>query len=231
MIKYTQTQRIQPCRLTKEDLFNLVDLIQTDFPKSERKEDFQIIAFIPGADASENSLNDLFTHKNLPKFLDKLSIRQIGWSTEGNIDKSLDLTFYNSFIELRISGELESWVRGKKLQVTDFLKAKRPFLWFIHTVPILILRGSFFPLILAGVGIMGTQIYKNGIDSVGIILPISVLCITLFDFAIGKYPYVRIYIEKEKTFIERYNTLIIVITFVAAIFTIIGVIFQISKVL
>ena len=124
MEKYTRTKSIHPCRLNKADLIELVNLIKTDFPQQKRKEDFKITAHFYGFNVFENNLEEFLQHKNLPKIFSNISFRLIGWSVAGDIDKSLELTFYDSFITLNVDGDSESWVRGKYTQMLDFLKTK-----------------------------------------------------------------------------------------------------------
>jgi hypothetical protein len=129
MIKFTKERKIHPCYLSVDDLRALVLLINTDFPESNRPDDFQIRTSLNGVYISEHSLENFLNHDRLPPILTRLMINVVGWSSTREIDKNFDITFYDNYIDLRVSGFSESWVNGKFLQVVDFLKKTRPSLW------------------------------------------------------------------------------------------------------
>ena len=99
MKKYTKETKIHPCRLEKSDILNIEELIRSDV-ETKRTEDFSVNSHLHNVDIYENSMNDFLNHKDLPKILSRLSISIIGWSKDNNIDKSIDLTFYDNFITL-----------------------------------------------------------------------------------------------------------------------------------
>jgi hypothetical protein len=80
-----------------------------------------------------------------------------------------------------------------------------------------------------GLYILGKRMYVGGIDSVGTTLPLGIGFLSMFDTFIGKHKYTKIYIAEQKSFSDKYRDLITIVTFMAAIFAIIGVIIQIIK--
>lgn len=226
MKKYTKETKVHPCRLTRSDLVGLEEVIRSDI-KTERTKDFKVTCHIPNIDISENSINDFLNHKDLPRIISRISLSIIGWSEDNNIDKSVDLIFYDSFITLRVSGTSETWVNGKFLQVVNLLRTKRPALWFLKTTPVYMLRGSLFAILFYAFGVMLKRLLSEGLNSIGISLPILIVAISLFDTALSKFNYTEIYIEEKKSFIEKYNTAILIIGAIGSIAAIISVILQI----
>ena len=118
VINYRKEEDIHPCHLSREDVIQLVDLIKIDFPTSTRAEDLEITSHLDQKVISVNSIEDFFGHKNLPAVISRLTIRLTGWSNS-KIDKTVNLTFYDNFIQLNVSGDSESWVNGKFIQISE----------------------------------------------------------------------------------------------------------------
>jgi hypothetical protein len=204
MKNYITDKRIHPCRLNRADLVRLVALIKTDFSKSERKEDFELRSYFDGLNISENSLDAFFHHTDLPPVLSRLTIRQIGWSAAREIDKLLELTFYDNYISLSVRGESESWVKGKSSQLLDFLKTKRPFFWFLRTRPGLFFGGALI-FIIGGpaLGFIEYRILTGGFISVGIFLPMGVIFLILLGFAVARFRYTQIYLTRKNRLLKN----------------------------
>lgn len=106
MTEFNRRKKIHPCRITKDDLVRLIPIVKSDFLTSTRKEDFVISATLNNISISENTLEEFLNHDRLPKILTRLSILMIGRSDKKDfdIDKSVQLTFFESFIDLTVSG-------------------------------------------------------------------------------------------------------------------------------
>ncbi len=228
MKKYTKVTDVSPCRLTRADLIQIEEVIRGDIG-TKKVEDFNVNSNLSNVNISENSINDFLNHKDLPKIISRLSISIIGWSKENSIDKSINLTFYDNFITLKITGDSETWVNGKFLQLDNLLKTKRPTLWFLKTAPVYILRGALFVILFLGFGEIVRRIISGGLDSIGISLPLMIVAISLFDTTLSKFRYIKIYIEEKKSFIEKYKSLFVILGAIGTIFAIIIQILDIIK--
>jgi hypothetical protein len=226
MIDFNKQNKIHPCCLTNDDLVALVSLIKQDFPKSDRQEDFTIRTFSTIVNISEHSLKDFLKHDRLPSILTILTIEMIGWSTERDINKSLDITFYNNYIELRVSGASESWVNGKYIQITDFLKGKKPRFWFLHTTAAQVISGGIYTLLVIGISFLVTQVFIEGLESIGILIPLSIFLLGLLNFIIRKSKYTQIFIAKKQSFSDKYKDLITILLIIGTLFSIGGVMWQ-----
>jgi len=223
MINFNRRNRIHPCYLTKEDLKELVCLIKTDFPESGRKEDFTIRTYSNTFDISEHSIDDFLNHRRLPSVLTKLIINIIGWSTERKIDKDLEITFYDNYIDFKVSGASESWVNGKYLQIVGFLRTKKPMFWFLHPATYVI-RGGIFVVLIGSATFLAIQWFKEGFGAINILTPLSIVFLSLLDSIIGKNKYTQIFITERQSFSDKYKDLITVITIIGVLFTIVGVV-------
>lgn len=229
MIKFNKQSKIHPCYLSKGDLETLVSFIVSDFPESDRKEDFGIRTYSDTLDISEHSLKDFLEHDRLPTTLTRLMIDMVGWSGDREINKNLEITFYDNYINLRVSGASESWVNGKYVQITDFLKDKRPLLWFLHTPITYIIRGGIFVAIICGIGFIVFQWYKNGFDSVNILIPLSLMFLSMLDSMLGKHKYTQIFLTERKSFSEKYKDFITIVTLVASVLSIVAFILMLVR--
>ena len=79
-------------------------------------------------------------------------------------------------------------------------------------------------ILFSGLGFMITRFILGGLDSVGILPPVMLFTISIFDTALSKFQYIKIYIEEKKSFIEKYNSALLIMGAIGAVFTVIGVI-------
>jgi len=227
MKKYSKEIKIHPCRLEEDDLFGLEKILIESVDK-KRIDDYKIYANTENVDISENNIIDFMRH-DLPSVISRLSFSVTGWSKDNEIHQNIDLTFYDSFIILRVRGNSESWVKGKSTQIIDFLKSKRPFLWFLKTTPMLMFRGAIFLFMIVGTVLFVIQIITKGFDSAGILLPFLLISSWMVDYSLSKFQYTQIYIKKKKSFIEKYNTTIFILGATASVVTILGFIINLLK--
>ncbi len=226
MKKYQKSGKIHSCKIKKNDLLELIEIIKETFPDSDRKEDFEVSTNLLNISIHSNSIEDFLEHKELPEKLNRLSIRIIGWNHDRNIDKSIELVFYDNFINLNIYGEENAWVIGKYAEITDFLKEKRPWPWFIHTNIFYAIEGGISILLL----IVLTSLIVHFI-AINEIMYSIITVIMLFIFAyiyhLKKtiFPYTQIIIKHEKSFFNPENIKLIILL-LSLIVMIIGVIIQ-----
>lgn len=222
MVDFRKEEKIHPCYLKKDDLNSLVEIIKEDFPTSDRLEDFKISTWSDSLHVSENTLDSFLAQKKLPEILTKLTIRIIGWSENRNINKSVEITFYDNYISLSVSGSSETWVNGKHLQITKFLKKTRPIFWFLKLPIIYMIRGALFVFMLIGSYSILEYIFINKPIKNSIL--IGVFSILLLDWILGKVKYTKIYLTEQQSFFEKHKDLITFITLMASIAGIIGII-------
>jgi len=155
MKEYTKSASIHPCKLNRNDLLKLIELLKEAFPFSDRKEDFTISTNLPNISIRANSIEDFLEHEDLPDKFSRLSLEIIGWSEDREIDKAVRMIFYDNFISLDVNGAEQTWVLGKYSQIVDFLRKKRPwfgplreiFLYTIGAIPLLSLFGLIYFII------------------------------------------------------------------------------------
>lgn len=222
MIDFRKEEKIHPCYLKKDDLKSLVDIIKEDFPKSDRLEDFTISTWSDSLRVSENTLDSFLAQKKLPEILTKLTIRIIGWSEDRDINKSLEITFYDNYINLSISGSSETWVNGKHIQITKFLKKTRPLFWFLKLPIVYMIRGALFVFMMIGGYLMWESIFKNKAIENSVF--IGTLSILLLEWILGMINYTKIYLTEQQSFFEKHKELITLILLIASLAGIIGVI-------
>lgn len=220
MKTYSQSRRFSSCKLTREDLVNLINLVKLDFPMTDRAEDFKISSYLEKIQISENDLGKFLDHKELPDKLKRLNIDLIGWDQQRNIDKNVKISFYDNSVRLDVSGNTESWVLGKYSQLTAFLNEKKSIFWFFNTIPGYIFQGVLPLVSLVSAVLMVGILIKSGFNSLNILLPITVSLTAFLSLRIAKIPYCEIILTERRSFTDRYSNIIDIVIFLGAIATI-----------
>lgn len=220
MKTYSQSKRFSSCKLTKEDLVNLVNLIKLDFPKTDRSEDFKISSYLEKIRISENDLEKFLDHTELPDSLKRLNLDLIGWDQQRNIDKNVKISFYDNSVRLDVSGNTESWVLGKYSQLTGFLNEKKSIFWFFNTIPGYIFQGVLPLISMVSAVVMVGILIKSGFNTLNILLPITVSLTAFLSLRIAKIPYCEIILKERRSFTDRYSNFINIVIFLGSIATI-----------
>jgi len=132
MKQFEARVELQPCILKPEDLLELATMVKAGFPKSRREEDFNVSTSFGDVRVEEHSVEKLLEHSGLPGVLRALNMRTVGWSESGDIDKSVEISFYHNHGQLYIWATDDTWGLGKRGQVLEFLARKRPWYWKLH---------------------------------------------------------------------------------------------------
>ena len=85
MKNYRKSGRIHSCKIKKNDLLKLVEIIKRTFPDLNRKEDFEISTNLPNVSIRSTSIEDFLEHEELPDKLNSLSIRITGTNQYDNL--------------------------------------------------------------------------------------------------------------------------------------------------
>lgn len=209
MKEYRKSGKIHSCKIKKNDLLKLVEIIKKTFPDLNRKEDFEVYTNLPNVSIHSNSIEDFLEHEELPDKLNRLSIKIMGTN---HIGKDIRLVFYDNFINLDIYGEENAWVIGKYAEITDFMKERRPWFWFIHT--------NIFYGIEAAISMILLIVFVSLIVhfiNINEIIYSMIIAFMLFIFAyiyhLKKtiFPYTQIIIKHEKSFLTRENVTLIIL--------------------
>ena len=218
MKEYQKSSDVHPCKLYKNDVIQLFKIITQNIPISDRKNDIEISSNLQGISIYENSIEDYFANKELPDKLNRLSIRVIGWSANEEIDKTIDITFYDNYIQFNVNGFNQTWVLGVFEQIKSFLKKKRPWFWFLPNQIFPMLSGAIPILALFGIA------YTIKINAVvalisTILLLISWIFAIIFFFRGTLFPYTQIIINPKQTFLTKQNVSLIIalLTLIVAI--------------
>ena len=227
MKRYTKSGEIHPCRLQRNDLLRLSEIVKETFPISDREEDFQVSTNLPNISINENSIEDFLKHEELPDKFNELSIEIKGWSENREIDKSVRMTFSRLYMDLYVDGTDETWVLGKYSQIANFLRERRPWFWAVHKV-FPFISGIIFVLSLAGLTYF--------IKAEEIIYSISTaLFLTAWIFATVFYlkgtflPYTQIILTPKESFFNKQNVTVIIAVLSLIVSIIGGVIIPLVK--
>lgn len=221
MKKYKKEGQITPCKLNKDDLYELVQIIKKNLKKSNEVKLY--ISYNPTElDIQENSIDELLKHNELPNTINQLSLRIQVFDENLEIIKTVDLRFYNSFINLRVEGLEETWVLGKYKQIHNYLNKKKPwFLFILRIYPLFyFLLGAFFPVSILGL------VYFISEDKIlysisSLIFLISLVLLNIFKVKSTLFPYTQIIIKPKNVFINKEN-IVIVSSIVGLFISIIG---------
>lgn len=207
MKTYTKNEEIHPCKLDKNDLLELIAIINEGISGSSIN-DFELSTNLPNISISSNNVEDFLKNKELPNKFNKLSIRFFGKNQNREIDKYIYVNFSVNYVDLNIDGLDQTWVLGKYSQITDFLRGKKPWFWALNKIfpysmgvfPIVSLFG-FIHFVKAN-----EIVYSI---SMGIFL-ISFILASFFYFKGTFLPYTQIIIKSKESFFSKENINIII---------------------
>ena len=91
--RYGKKGTLKPCRLNKDELLALAEIIQETFTKSEIERYFSISTTIEGVRIFAKSIDDLLNQKGLPDRLTDLAFWIESLDNNGFLDKSILLDF------------------------------------------------------------------------------------------------------------------------------------------
>lgn len=229
MTTHQKSIKIHPCKLEKRDLLKLVEIIKETFTDSDINNYFEISANFPETNIRSGNLEDFLNNEELPDKFDRLSIRILGFDQNREIDKNIDLTFYVNFISLNVSGKEKTWVKGKYTVITDFLKEKRPWFWFIYTNIFLVIEGALsIILLITYFSLIFYFLEMN--DVIPIVFSTSAFFILIYIFNLVKKrtPYIIITIKNEKGLLKREN-ISLIISLIGLVIMITSLFIQILK--
>jgi len=233
MKQYTKSSKIGRTKLTKNDLSELVALINSgiDFRGiSAIKEDVEITAYLSNLNIREYGLENFLRHTDLPRILDFIVFERRGWSESRDIDKTVHLLLGRGASILTVNGQDQTWVLGKHKQLTDYIKSKRPSLWFISMNVSYIILGGIIALSV----IILTEIFaiylKNGLNKINPLLPLAILPLLILLYGLRKIKNTIIVLQETESFWDKYGTIItIVLSVLTLLATVVIGVIQINQ--
>ena len=227
--EYTKSADVHACRLTRNDLVKLAEIVREGaIPPSTndffRNDHFRISTKLPRVSLQAENIEDFLENEDLPDEINNLSIYYDGHNGGLETVKHIHLFFSNWYISMSVDGKDENWVLGKYLQLTDFLKGKRPWFWFAST-----LQAFVFVLTPIAVGCLYGFIYlvASGAPvaySTGVaLLFIAVVTAFYLHFKSKFMPHVQIILRTKRSFLS-YDKVIVMLMLASLVVSIIGVI-------
>lgn len=132
--RYGKKGTLKPCRLNKDELLALAEIIQETFTKSEIERYFSISTTIEGVRIFAKSIDDLLNQKGLPDRLTDLAFWIESLDNNGFLDKSILLDFSKFAVQLSVEGADSGWVNKKYSEITHYLKTKTAWYWPLITL-------------------------------------------------------------------------------------------------
>ena len=232
MKEFTKSSAIGRTKLTKNDLSELVALINSGIPERglilPEYEEIEITAYLPNSNIIEHGLENFLKHTDLPMKLNFIVFNRTGWSESKYIDKSMDLLLGPGNSILRVSGQDQAWVLGKHTQIADYLKSKRPSLWFISN-PVKqgfwgIVIGFFIVLVLLGID------PRYGFLKINPLWFLALSSLSFLSTILSKMKNTMIILQETESFWDKYGTkILIVLAFLTLIATLVIGIIQINQ--
>lgn len=232
MKEYTKSSKIGRTKLTKNDLSELLALINSGIPirgiTGAGYEDVKITAFISNLTIREYGLENFLNHTDLPMILNFIVFERNGWSESRGIDKTVYLLLGSGSSELRVDGQDQAWVLGKHKQITDYLKSKRPILWFfskrVNSIIIGIVIGAFIMFVLLAIDLKYEFLKIN---------PLWFFALSSLSFLyviLNKLKNTMIVLKETESFWYKYGTkILVVLAFLTLIATLVIGVIQINQ--
>lgn len=119
--RYERHATLKPCSLDRRGLLELAALVQKSYTRAEVERYFRVSTTLGGSRIFADSLDELFTHPDLPPRLHNLSFWMEGWDQTSRFDKTVLLDFSKSSIQLQVEGSDPVWVFDKFADLNRFL--------------------------------------------------------------------------------------------------------------
>lgn len=129
MKQYKQTGSIEACRLTRQDILELGQLIRQGFDASDPRISLDVSVNLPRVKIESNNIDQFLADRELPDKFDRLSMRIVDVGEGVTARKYISVDLDAAYSNLSVTGLDETWVLGKYSQISTFLKRKRPWFW------------------------------------------------------------------------------------------------------
>jgi hypothetical protein len=225
--EYVKNENVHACKLTRSDLIDLVSIFTDSMSSSDEQVQLELSGQYGDVSVKETDVTAFLENHDLPRNLKTLAIRNYATGENFEVDKSISIQFYDSFISLYVSGKDETWVLGKYSQIMNFLNQEKP--WFSS------LR-KIFPL-LAGViiGLVGgflghsisSKMYVVGISTS--ILLVATILLTIYFLKNEFLPHTQIIIDPNVRLFTKENMslAVLILSFIVSLVS--GVIIPLLK--
>jgi len=119
---YSDSFKLNSVKLSKEDLLKLKNVLIDDPKKTE------LIIYVKYnySNFSVNSFEDLFKIPTLPNVIKDMSIH-IQYNDDNEYKRGMWIFFSNSSVSCNINSSDETWLLGKKEQIKEFIKGRKPW--------------------------------------------------------------------------------------------------------
>jgi len=191
--KYGEIFDLNSVLLSKNDLFILERMLIED-PETDR---INIQISFNSTRVSAESFEELFSDSDLPASTDKLSINMTrSIETEKYIGSyySVRLTLSHNYIDCQISSPDQTWFLGKKSQIENFFKSKRPWYLWLNKLSF-VYSGIVIALIFYSSAMLGIKQYSQMI--LPIISSIVFIVLTILIYKQKIFPFVRIHLQER----------------------------------
>ena len=176
----------------------------------------------------ENGLENFINHTDLLMILDFIVFERKGWSESRDIDKTVYLLLGSGSSELRVNGQDQAWVLGKHTQITDYLKSKRPVLWFfsnrVNSIIFGIVIGAFITLVLLAIYL------KYEFFKINYLWFFALSSLSFLFVILNKLKNTMIVLKETESFWDKYGTkILVVLAFLTLIATLVIGVIQINQ--
>ena len=176
----------------------------------------------------ENGLENFINHTDLLMILDFIVFERKGWSESRDIDKTVYLLLGSGSSELRVNGQDKVWVLGKHTQITDYLKSKRPVLWFfsnrVNSIIFGIVIGAFITLVLLAIYL------KYEFFKINYLWFFALSSLSFLFVILNKLKNTMIVLKETESFWDKYGTkILVVLAFLTLIATLVIGVIQINQ--
>jgi len=185
--EHRKIEKLPPVRLYIKDLFALEKLLKTE--TNWRDGDFKIDIGHENKTISISTFSELPIDE-LPESSNDVSLKIIGWNSEGEIENGVSMRFYHNYADYQIHALNEVWFDGKRSQLNAFFRNRKPwYSWLNASIPVLTLLLSWAAIAIAVWGYRANLIW---VTLVATLLFISVVVVGWFNFKQQLFPYVKV---------------------------------------
>jgi hypothetical protein len=201
--RYEKRGSLPPCRLNRDDVFQLAALIQETFSKTEVESYFRVSTNIEDVRVFSNSLENFLNQPDLPPKFSDLTFMMEGWLEKTRFDKAILLDLSKYSVQLSVEGIDPVWVYDQYHKLAKFLKDKVAWYWPLISLERFLILG--ITTVLVSNIIISRQQYLDKF-----ILLILWIFLVFFDTR-KVWPYSCIYLKDKWSLFEKENIAMLVL--------------------
>lgn len=192
-IEYRELFDLNSVLLCKNDIIELEKILLENI----KTDQIRFKLSIDSTTISDESVEELLSHGDLPLSTDNLSIDMTRWiDTEEykGISGGVSLSLNYNHINCQIHSIDQTWFLGKKAQIEKFFKIKRPWYFFLRKSSV-VLPAIVMLMVSYSAALLAKKLYYE--MAIPIFCSIVLVIVSVLTSKEKLFPYVKVYLRER----------------------------------